>query len=476
MAIPGRSPNSRFVTVTTLGRTLAVLVPVVVVGVVVAHGSLLVWTGAVLVAAAAWLGFLNLGFAAGRTTLSTLGPRIVLFRGVLFGLVVVGILGALVPALSFGALGVLVLAALIAVAAVSWEAVAEQRFRRPTKLLLVGPASGCANVVREFARGEGESFELVGIVEDEDSGARGLVIGSVDELAQIIGETHPDLVALVPGCNRPKIFDQLLNASAGDFRVLELAQFYEHAFGRVPVRDLTNAWFMSVLHFYRHPYSTYVKRTADIVAATILLILTLPLFPILMLLVSLSPGPIFYRQVRIGEHGKLFTMYKFRTMRTDAERTGEAVWASAVDPRATRVGRIMRRTRLDELPQIFNILRGDMSFVGPRPEWPEFLDEIVDHVPFWTYRHLVKPGVTGWAQVNRGYTTDVEGTLEKLSYDLWYVRHRSLFVDVVICGRTLAAVVRGTHGAASLQQTPPTVTQVRSLSMPPEPELEIERA
>jgi exopolysaccharide biosynthesis polyprenyl glycosylphosphotransferase len=475
MAISKRVPKPRLVPVAMLGRTLAVLIPVVVVGVVVIHGSSLVWAAAMFLAAAVWLGFLNLGFAAGRTTLSTLAPHIVVFRGVLFGLVVVGVLGALVPELSFGTKGVLVLAALITVAVVSWEAVAERRFRRQTRLLLVGPASGCANVVREFARGEGESFELVGIVEDEDSGTRGLVIGSVDELGQIIGRTHPDLVALVPGCNRPRIFQQLLDASDRDFRVLELAQFYEHAFGRVPVRDLTNAWFMSVLHFYRHPYSIYVKRTTDIVAATILLILTLPLFPVLMLLVGLSPGPIFYRQIRIGQHGKLFTIYKFRSMRTDAERTGVAVWASAVDPRATRVGRIMRRTRLDELPQIFNILRGDMSFVGPRPERPEFLDDIIGRVPFWTYRHLVKPGVTGWAQVNRGYTTDVEGTLEKLSYDLWYVRHRSLFVDVVICARTLAAVMRGTHGAAAPEQTAPSVTQFRHRGITPEPELEIER-
>ena len=149
------------------------------------------------------------------------------------------------------------------------------------------------------------------------------------------------------------------------------------------------------------------------------------------------------RQTRVGEHGELFLMYKFRTMRVDAEAPGEAVWATENDPRVTSVGRIMRRFRLDELPQIWNVLNGDMSIVGPRPERPEFIDQLLESVPFWARRHLVKPGITGWAQVKRGYTADTKGSLEKLSYDLWYIRHRSLTTDAVICARTLAAILRG---------------------------------
>ena len=149
------------------------------------------------------------------------------------------------------------------------------------------------------------------------------------------------------------------------------------------------------------------------------------------------------RQTRVGEHGELFLMYKFRTMRVDAEAPGVAVWATRDDPRVTSVGRIMRRFRLDELPQIWNVLIGDMSIVGPRPERPEFIDQLLESVPFWARRHLVKPGITGWAQVKRGYTADTKGSLEKLSYDLWYIRHRSLTTDAVICARTLAAILRG---------------------------------
>jgi Bacterial sugar transferase len=147
--------------------------------------------------------------------------------------------------------------------------------------------------------------------------------------------------------------------------------------------------------------------------------------------------------VRLGEHGKLFTIYKFRTMRADAEAAGNAVWADVEDPRVTRTGSIMRRLRLDELPQLLNVIRGDMSLVGPRPERPEFLGELSGRVPYWSRRHLVKPGLTGWAQVRHGYAASPEATSEKLSYDLWYIRHRSLTVDIAILLRTFAVVLRG---------------------------------
>src|SRR5262249_17381322 len=160
--------------------------------------------------------------------------------------------------------------------------------------------------------------------------------------------------------------------------------------------------------------------------------LVAPILPILALLVRHTPGPVIYRQLRMGEGGEIFTMYKFRTMRQDAEAVGEAIWASEEDPRITRIGRVMRKTRLQQLPQPWNVLRGDMSIVGPRPERPEFVEELQQTVPFWARRHLVKPGITGWAQVCRGYTSDAEGTSEKLSFDLWYLRHRSLVIDLAV--------------------------------------------
>jgi exopolysaccharide biosynthesis polyprenyl glycosylphosphotransferase len=224
--------------------------------------------------------------------------------------------------------------------------------------------------------------------------------------------------------------------------VLGLPEFHEQAFGRVPVRHLNSAWFISVLHFYRRPYGRITKRAFDAVTAAFGLALTAPFFPLIALLVKRTPGPVIFKQERLGEDGRTFTIYKFRTMRADAEE-GRPIWAEERDPRATGIGRFLRRTRIDELPQLWNVLRGDMSIVGPRPERPEFLESLQEAVPFWTRRHMVKPGITGWAQVKRGYTSDAEGTSEKLSYDLWYLRHRSLVIDLAICARTFGTLVSG---------------------------------
>jgi lipopolysaccharide/colanic/teichoic acid biosynthesis glycosyltransferase len=208
----------------------------------------------------------------------------------------------------------------------------------------------------------------------------------------------------------------------------------------VPIRRMTDAWFMSVLHLYQRSYSRTSKRAFDITVATFALLLTAPLFPLIALLVKRTRGPIFYGQTRLGEQGRPFRILKFRTMRMDAETAG-AVWAQQGDPRTTQVGRLLRKTRLDEIPQLINVLRGEMSIVGPRPERPEFLGLLEENVPFWSRRHLLRPGITGWAQLRAGYTADAVATEEKLSYDLWYLRHQSLIVDVLICARTLPSLL-----------------------------------
>jgi exopolysaccharide biosynthesis polyprenyl glycosylphosphotransferase len=241
-----------------------------------------------------------------------------------------------------------------------------------------------------------------------------------------------------------RVMQRLFDAAASSFRILDIRHFYEHAFGYVPLHDLPPAWFMSILHLYRRPYSRVSKRALDLGLATLALIAFAPLFPVVALLVRLSgPGPVFFTQTRIGEGGRPFRLHKFRTMVTDAEADGVAVWATKNDARITHVGRILRRTRLDELPQLWNVVRGDMSVVGPRPERPEFIELLAREVPFWTRRHLVKPGITGWAQLRCGYTSDAVGAAEKLSYDLYYLKHRSLLLDLAITLRTAAVVVTG---------------------------------
>ena len=188
-----------------------------------------------------------------------------------------------------------------------------------------------------------------------------------------------------------------------------------------------------------------LNRAADIAVGGAALVVSAPLLGLAALAVKLEDrGPVLYRQTRVGRDAADFELLKLRTMVVGAEKLGAGYSVDEGDPRITRVGRILRRLSLDELPQLWNVVRGDMSIVGPRPERPEFLELLVDTVPFWTQRHLLRPGITGWAQVRNGYAADVTDTERKLSYDLWYLRHQSLLVDLMICGRTFATVVRGT--------------------------------
>jgi lipopolysaccharide/colanic/teichoic acid biosynthesis glycosyltransferase len=212
----------------------------------------------------------------------------------------------------------------------------------------------------------------------------------------------------------------------------------------VPLSHVTPAWFLGIIHLYRRPYSRITKRLFDLSIVAIIFVLTAPLWPVIALLVwSTSRGPILFRQVRLGEGGKPFAILKFRTMVDGAEEPGKPIWATKSDQRVTLIGRFLRRTRLDELPQLWNVLRGDMSVVGPRPERPEFLQLLEQGVPFWTRRNLVRPGITGWAQLRNGYTSDLNGASRKLSYDLYYLKHHSLMLDLAITVRTASAVVSG---------------------------------
>jgi exopolysaccharide biosynthesis polyprenyl glycosylphosphotransferase len=188
----------------------------------------------------------------------------------------------------------------------------------------------------------------------------------------------------------------------------------------------------------------FQKRTFDVVFSLLGLLLTLPFLPLVALMIKVdSRGPIFFRQVRVGELEKEFVLYKFRTMRQDAENSTGAVWAQKNDPRVTRLGKLLRKTRIDELPQLYNVLIGEMGFIGPRPERPEFVSELKKCIPYYSERHFVKPGVTGWAQIRYPYGASVEDALEKLRHDLYYIKNISLFLDVLIFIETIKVMLFG---------------------------------
>jgi len=223
-----------------------------------------------------------------------------------------------------------------------------------------------------------------------------------------------------------------------------LASVYEEYTGKIALENLRPSWLIFSTGFRKTRLWLITKRTCDIVAAVCGLVLSFPLTAITALLVKLeSPGdPVFYHQERVGLNGATFIIHKFRTMRSDAEaRTGPVWSAGDSDPRITRVGRFLRKTRLDEVPQLWNVLRGDMSLIGPRPERPQFVEQLTQQIPFYGQRHVVKPGVTGWAQVRYTYGASVEDAIEKMQYDLYYVKHLSLRFDLLIALETIKIVV-----------------------------------
>ncbi|MCB1939080.1 MAG: exopolysaccharide biosynthesis polyprenyl glycosylphosphotransferase, partial [Rhodocyclaceae bacterium] len=189
---------------------------------------------------------------------------------------------------------------------------------------------------------------------------------------------------------------------------------------------------------------TFVKRCFDLFVSFVLLVLALPVMLVAVMAILLEDGgPIYYRQVRVGQNGRQFNVIKFRSMRTDAEKDGQPKWAVANDDRVTRVGRIIRKLRIDELPQLFNVFMGDMSLVGPRPERPFFVDQLTSEIPFYAVRHCVKPGVTGWAQVRYQYGASVDDAVQKLQYDLYYVKNHTLLLDLVVLAETVRVVLTG---------------------------------
>jgi exopolysaccharide biosynthesis polyprenyl glycosylphosphotransferase len=415
--------------------------------VAVAGGALTPATvGLALLCTVVWSFALNRAYAAARIKRVAVGPGFATGIGIAAGLAGLSALALWVPWLGLVPLRLVEAAGLVLLAVAAWEGFVERSRPEQRRILLVGGGAGGAGLLRMLADSPRPGFEIVGIV-DDDCGRGTIggvpVRGRVADLPAIVQRDRPDLVVVAVDRNRHEVFAGLLEVAEAGFSVVGLPELYEQAFGQLPVRQLTAAWFMSVLHLYQRPYSRLLKRTFDVAVAAAALFVLAPLFPLIALLVRRTPGPAIFRQTRLGEGGRHFTILKFRTMREDAEADGAPAWAAEDDPRATAVGRLLRRTRLDELPQLWNVLRGDMSIVGPRPERPEYLELLSDAVPFWTSRHLLRPGITGWAQVTGGYAADCESTETKLSYDLWYLRHRSLAIDLVVCAKTFTKLVSG---------------------------------
>jgi sugar transferase (PEP-CTERM system associated) len=276
----------------------------------------------------------------------------------------------------------------------------------------------------------------------------GKVLGAIEALREIVAETQPDriVVGLSERRNMLPVHD-LLDLRFLGIHIEEAAALYEAAFGRVCTRELRPSQLIFTADLGPQPRSLLIQRIYSRVIGLIGMIVALPIMLLVAIAVKLtSPGPVLYRQSRVGMNGVPFTLYKFRSMRSDAEATTGAVWATRDDPRVTSIGRILRRSRLDEFPQLFNVVRGEMAVVGPRPERPEFVRTLAEQIPFYRQRHSVRPGLTGWAQINYKYGDTLEDTIIKLEYDLYYIKNLSPSLDAYIMFHTLKVMLFAQSG------------------------------
>ncbi len=315
-------------------------------------------------------------------------------------------------------------------------------------LLVVGPRALFESFETAQKNGLLHEYRLVGyatagqdsVAMSNDPSCVGNVAEQIDKLGRL-GVT--DMVVGDSAARDPRVMEWMVPCLQRGCRVTNEAVFYEKATGQILVDQITPAWFLFADLKVHCDEKATLKRMMDLCLAGIGLCLSAPLWPLIALGVKLCDGgAVFYSQSRVGQHGKAFKLYKFRTMREDAEN-GTSVWCSPNDTRVTRVGRFLRRTRLDELPQLYNVLVGHMSIVGPRPERPDIVRELRPVLHFYAERHLVKPGITGWAQISFRYGSSIEDARRKLQFDLYYLKHMSFELDMIILFRTAGTFLRG---------------------------------
>lgn len=318
------------------------------------------------------------------------------------------------------------------------------------RVLVIGGGQNGRRILQVINSLPNRPFMVVGIV-DDDPQKQGIeiegypVLGGSQDLLRLIAEHGAtDLLIAISGEMQGGMFQALLDAQETGIEISRMPVVYEELLKRVPVTSLESTWLLRsfVDEVQTNGFFELGKRLLDILGGLVGCLMFALAFPFIALAIYLDDGfPILYQQTRAGRGGRPYQIIKFRTMRKDAEADGQPRWAKEDDERATRVGRFLRKTHLDELPQFLNVLRGEMSLVGPRAERPELMRVFQSHIPFYRARLLVKPGITGWAQVNFGYASTVEETLIKLEYDLYYIKHRSLWMDILILLKTPAMVL-----------------------------------
>lgn len=329
-----------------------------------------------------------------------------------------------------------------------------RRFSRASmfanKILIVG-AGELASEIAKTVPGDDNIHSYVRFVactEREPLVDPALIVGHISDIKGIIQDYRPQKMIVALSERRGNLpLKELMHYKLQGVEIMEAPAYYEQVAGCLMLEQVRPSSFIYNPRFRMTPFMRSYKRLVDIALSMFGLVITAPFFPFVALAIRLdSKGPIFFKQLRVGENEREFFVYKFRTMADHAEKDTGAVWAQKNDPRVTRAGQFMRKTRIDEIPQLYNVLKGDMSFVGPRPERMTFVERLKESIPFYSTRHFVKPGVTGWAQVRYPYGASDEDALEKLRYDLYYIKNYSIFLDFKIILDTIRVVSSGFGG------------------------------
>jgi sugar transferase (PEP-CTERM system associated) len=335
-----------------------------------------------------------------------------------------------------------------------WRAIFEfyiTKIAPKENILIVGTGDVARQVGREVQRNERLGFNLIGFisphkVEKGNPGAAiGDVLGGPSEMDRIISEKDVSKVVVAITERRGEYpVKEMLALRVSGCPILEWPGFFEKLSGRIPIDSLAPSFFIFNEGFKKSKFLLMIRRVVSMITVAVAMVLLAPVFIAVAIAIKIdSPGPVLYSQIRVGQHNKRIRIYKFRSMCADAEKNGDAVWAVKDDPRITRVGNFIRKTRIDELPQLFNILTGELEIVGPRPERPEFVEKLQAQIPYYALRHTVKPGLTGWAQVMFHYSGTIDESKEKLQYDLFYIKNMSVRLDLLIIFHTMKIVLLG---------------------------------
>jgi len=316
-------------------------------------------------------------------------------------------------------------------------------------VLVIGAGRRAQNLAQDLtAPFDRKGFNVIGYIpmgDEEVKVDKAFLINLPRNILQFTLDNQVDEIVVAVDDRRKKLpMDELLDCKMEGVHIIDGSSFYERESRKVPLEMIQPSWMIFSDGFSSSSINTYIRRAFDIIASSVLLLVSWPFMLLTLFAIKIEEGlsaPLIYSQERVGLNGESFFVHKFRSMRTNAEKAGEAIWAKENDSRVTRVGEFIRKVRIDELPQIFNVLKGDMSFVGPRPERPVFVKQLSENIPYYAERHRVKPGITGWAQLCFAYGASEEDSREKLQYDLYYIKNQSLLLDLIVLIQTVEVVL-----------------------------------